>query len=647
MNSPSVLARLGFDPGRLRFALTTAVAAALALLLATAIGLEHPQWSAMTVWAASQPSRGQLLEKSFFRVAGTVSGTFAGIFLVWISVGHPWILVAGLAVWLGLCAGIGNVQRGFVSYGTMLAGYSAAMVSLLDTAHPDHVVGLGVDRLTTVLVGVGIALVVGGIFAARGGEDEVAARARRLSARLLADLAAHLRGVARPRGEEQRRILSEMAAIEDGLEPHGAGSMRSRRVVRAIRSLLIAEVAGLLWLRRDRRGAPAPEVAAALASASAALAAASPPAEVDRAMNEALTAARADPPLADMIAGLAAALAQRPQDAAAPVDRLRASVPVVLHRDWVGAREALIRAFVTMALVGGAWVATGLAVGPFLLLGTAVMTSLFSTFDNPARFMGNVLAGQILGAAGALACRWLVWPHVSGDLVSGDLGLALAMVPFILLGVPIFAHRRTMAVSFDYNMVMPLLLQPAYPPTLGFSQSLAQAAAIAAAPVMAFIAYRLVFPVDSARRMETLIEMMVHEVVGMASATDAPEQRRVWRARLYYRLLRLVRWAEKSGERGLAVTEGCLALLDLGSAVIRLRELSRLADLPPGALRGIDLVTRRMAELGRRPERVARALDLAAARFDAVAPRDAERFRAAARAVEADRAFFLRAAGRG
>jgi uncharacterized membrane protein YccC len=50
----------------------TAIAACLALVLARLIGLEYPQWSAMTIWASSQPLRGQLLERSFFRMAGTV-----------------------------------------------------------------------------------------------------------------------------------------------------------------------------------------------------------------------------------------------------------------------------------------------------------------------------------------------------------------------------------------------------------------------------------------------------------------------------------------------------------------------------------------------------------------------------------------------
>ncbi|PRB82248.1 FUSC family protein [Pseudomonas sp. MYb185] len=35
-----------------------ALASCLAMALAWSIGLEHPQWSAMTAWAVSQPVRG-------------------------------------------------------------------------------------------------------------------------------------------------------------------------------------------------------------------------------------------------------------------------------------------------------------------------------------------------------------------------------------------------------------------------------------------------------------------------------------------------------------------------------------------------------------------------------------------------------------
>lgn len=181
----ATLERYGFDAARTAFAGRTAVAACIAFIAGWALGLEHPQWSAMAVWAAAQPTRGQLLEKGFFRIAGTISGTLAGIALVLAMQIHPALLVLGLALWVGLCTAIGNLQRGFVAYGTVLAGYTAAMVSLLDAAHPEHVLHLGADRFATVLTGVVTAMVVGAVFAPPAARGALRARLAALVADLL------------------------------------------------------------------------------------------------------------------------------------------------------------------------------------------------------------------------------------------------------------------------------------------------------------------------------------------------------------------------------------------------------------------------------------------------------------------------------
>ena len=48
-----LLERFGFDNKRLAFAFKTTIVAFIALVVAQALGLEHPQWSAMTVWATA------------------------------------------------------------------------------------------------------------------------------------------------------------------------------------------------------------------------------------------------------------------------------------------------------------------------------------------------------------------------------------------------------------------------------------------------------------------------------------------------------------------------------------------------------------------------------------------------------------------
>ena len=88
-----VSSRLGFEAAKLSFGLRTAIAACLALAIAWQLGLEHPQWSAMTVWAASQPLRGHLLEKSAARLGGTIIGALFGMALMIVSHGQPAVLL--------------------------------------------------------------------------------------------------------------------------------------------------------------------------------------------------------------------------------------------------------------------------------------------------------------------------------------------------------------------------------------------------------------------------------------------------------------------------------------------------------------------------------------------------------------------------
>lgn len=592
----------GFERPVLVFTLRTALAASAALLLGWFLGLEHPQWSAMTVWATSQPVRGQALEKGAYRLAGTAVGVLAGVGLVLLSGDSVFRLVAGLAVWIALCTALGHLLRGFAVYGVILSGYSASMVALLDNGRPDLVVGLGVDRFLTIATGVVVAVAVSLVFAPKGGPGGIAQAIRQVTARLLRLMGdGHDAEAVRA---QTRTLLSEIAALEEKLEPHGAGSLKGRRFVRGARGLFMAEVEILLRLRGPR-GDSLPEAARA----------------AFRCAGDDLAAERSD---AAVLAGLDAAVAAVAGNAAfeAPAGRLRAALAnqlgivetapnaagplVVLHTDWRGARSAAARAFLAMLVVGLFWAFSGIETGPFLLLGLSIMISLFSTFENPAQFMVNVMCGQALGAAGALACRWLVWPHVEQT----TLALVVAMIPFILLGAFVMAHGRTRVLGFDYNMVSLLLLQPVVPLQGGFAHSLALAAAVVVAPALALVAYRLL-PVDARRRGAMVARAMLAELKEMA-VSSRPINAQVRRARLHHRLLRLVQFGEKAGFQGGAAVDRGFVIYGLGEILIGIREK---AERDGRLERGLALVLRRVAEIDRRPDRVARACEQAASRL--------------------------------
>lgn len=602
-----VVTRLDLDPERLGYGLRTAVAACLAVVVAWLLGLEHPQWAGMTVWAASQPVRAHLVEKSLFRACGTVVGAIYGVLLAGLAArwGGPVVLVAGVALWLGLCAAAGNLLRGFASYGALLAGYSAAMVALLDAGRPETVVGLGLDRTATVLVGVAVALLVGLALTPRRAEADLPRRLRNATAELIRSIAARLRAPETPADPAvAARILRDLARLDDEIDGEGAGSLAGRRAARNRRRMLLAQVSAILWLQASPSVTADPGLADTLDTIADDFAAHAPISE--RRAGLARAARHASGELRRVLAGLGSALPRT----AGETEPDRRAEPLLLHRDWIAAREAGVRSAGTILLIGLVWLLTGWSAGPMMMLGAAIMTSVFSTMDAPLTILPKSAMGQTMGVAAGLACRWLVWPYMQGET-----GLVLAMLPFILAGGVLTGHRKLQVQSFDCNMVMLLLLQPVWPLTGSLEQSLVMGLAVISGPLIAMLAFRFVHPPSAVRRRDALVRTLIGEVEAMAARPGARARAAIWRARLHHRLLRLVRWTDRAGLDTEAAAAGGIALVRLGQAVIGLE--ARLDDpaLPPAARQEIVLALARSGRVGNDPERAADALE-AVARLD-------------------------------
>ncbi len=599
----AAISRMGFQPGKLYYTLRTAIGACIALFLAWALGLEHPQWAAMSVWIASQPTRGMLLEKSLFRALGTVAGTVFGVTLVMVSGDQPWFLVLGLAVWVSVCAGMGNVWRGYASYGAILAGYSAAMVSLLDSAHPEQIVPLGIDRFFTVMVGIAVALAIGWLFSPVQHPDALRERMRLLTARILRDLAARLRGEFHIGDTGHRAVLSEIAAIEDLLDPHASGSLKSRKVARTLRQVLLAQVSALLWIRSESVPVHSGELSQALVDGAKDLEHAGSNEAVLSQLRKALSCAQGDAALGEVLQRLQMALGHALAQEVSDERPLRVFESQALHRDWVGGRQVALRALVVLLLVGSFWVITGWKPGAYVLLGTTVMLSLFSTFDNPALVMRPVIVGHVVGLSTALLCRWLLWPWAGSELE-----LLVLMMPFIFLGALVLAHPRTAPIGFDYNFLLLIMLQPSFPLKGDFPPSLMTAIAMLAAPCLALLAYRYIFPNSTAQRANAIMRIMLTELQAMAADPGAVAHQGIWQARLYHRLIRLVRLSDKGAKTDVSTLDYCLNILQLGSLVLHLQAWMDNPAVDTASVRRVKSTLRRLTQLRDKPQQAMIAL---------------------------------------
>ena len=180
-----------------------------------------------------------------------------------------------------------------------------------------------------------------------------------------------------------------------------------------------------------------------------------------------------------------------------------------------------------------------------------------------------MLIGQTLGVAGALACRWLLWP-ASTDAF----GMVVAMTPLIILGGLMSSYRRTMPFAFDYNMVLLLLLQPVWPSTMAFDVSLLTGAAIVSGPIAGLVAFNIIYRTDSHRRRDSVRGATVNDLQQLASGRNTLRQRQQWRWRLYHRVLLAIFWAQRSSRHAEDATDEGLAALIVGNAIQHLHELS-------------------------------------------------------------------------
>ena len=80
----------------------------------------------MTALIVIQPTRGLLLEKSYFRLVGTAFGAGAGLLILLVT-RSPLMISLLLACWLASCVGVGNLLYGLRSYGAMIAGCTCAV----------------------------------------------------------------------------------------------------------------------------------------------------------------------------------------------------------------------------------------------------------------------------------------------------------------------------------------------------------------------------------------------------------------------------------------------------------------------------------------------------------------------------------------
>lgn len=599
------LTNLGFDSARTSYAVRTSIAACIAFLSAWLLGLEHPQWAAMTVWAASQPTRGHLLEKSLFRLLGTIAGTLVGVALVHFLTPQPVLLVLCFSLWVAACTFVGYLQKNFAAYGCFLGGYTAGMIAFLDTAHPEAIFLVGADRLATIVLGITVATLIGYLFTGYPRSDILRNRILGLLAEILDKLRTNQNSLS---PDDERQLLASLSAIDGELDQYATGSVQRHKRIYAMRGVLISAVSLVLSAKGRVNALPSQITEYELTETCALMRKGDLPATVAHLSFLQVSDGEDDSPAQRLYA----ALSRLNEIEQQPLGTLQSpkTPHIILHKDWTGAAEAGIRVAICLFACGLIWAYTQSQMIGYVLLGIGTMLALFSNLDRPAYSMRTVFIGQFYGVIAAIICRWVLWP-----MASSEFEVILLTLPVLLVAPLLIGHNKTTSSSFDYNMVSNLLLWPEWPLTETFTTSVLHGLAVLSTPIIALYAFKYMFPATMARRVDNLIDLLARELESLASDEKALSKRLTWQARFYHRTLVLMRQVDISKHHVHRAHHITSAFFTLGQLVMRARQLLASDDLSVKQKRALRVSLLRIQAISSKPEQLPLMLRTAAPLF--------------------------------
>ncbi|HEY9854923.1 MAG TPA: FUSC family protein [Stenomitos sp.] len=615
-----LLQALGLDGPAIAYGVRMAFAAWLAFAIAASLHVENAYWAAMPIWVVAQSSRGLLLERAFFRIAGTLVGAGAGFAIL--HVPAPLTLQLGLlALWVALCAAFTHILRGVHSYGALLSGLTAGVVVIPSLLAPGHSFDVALARVECTLIGVVVVTLVTGLFTPSSRREAFYQAVRRLAGDAVAFAADAVSGSSLEHSDAlERRILAEVSDVDARSRMVSAGSVEGYRRIKhvdgLIASTLAVMAAGRALRARAWRGEDLPpELGADLRRI----------AEWFQTPTEALWSpgrARKLPEWTPALERLSNALEQlvtaeaRLFSATAAADARsfgKKAFYLAPHRDWGLARDTgLLCGAATFLMTSLALVSTWPA-GELAALGVCIFSMVLGSMQKPQEIAPKLLTGVLFGVVAATCFRLILQPHLTSTAL-----LIVALAPFFLLGGLAKAGKYSAIAAVDANMCFLLGSQagmPALPPAEVLNNS---AALVLGAGLMSL---GFIYMPRRFDRYAAEAAGFIRADLRRLIAGTAPETPGTWHSRTSRQILRLMLHLGRAGELGPSAPPGLLAALNLGHAVSDLREVAVRADLTPSQQQLIDETWCLLRRFEEDPLEVANELAPLAARIgeDAVA----------------------------
>lgn len=579
----------------------TVVAGLVALWLAFLLQLDAPYSALTTVILVANPVQGMILEKSLYRLGGTLLGGLAALILMALFAQAPELFLLGLAVWMALCTAASTLLRGHRAYGAVLAGYTVALIALPVANAPESVFSVAMARTGAVTLGVVSSALVGALLSGHTAER----RLDRLLRDMLADLVAVGRAAMTPRSGASLPLaiqsLSErLGRLDDAIRfavaetPVVAAQAPSLRAAAAALHGALSAAPGLQDLFLCRAGdAPtisawAHEADSLLAQAEAVLAG------QDRSGLEgvAIELRRIAEELDAFFVGNAGDPTDLKEKTLIAADRLgdfldelarafaglirletgrgeTAAARNATHRDWTWAALNAARAAIAVLVAGALWLGLAWPQGPMMMLGVVPTIGLFAARERPSADVLQFAWGTV--AAALLGLFYLLWvlPQIDSFAL-----LAMWLAPPLAFGA---AASTAPAIAFfaqGFAVFLITLLAPANPMVFDPIVFLNNAFSIALGCAVTALVYRIVLPVDARRLKRHLLRELQRDVIAVLRRPSEIDPRR-WESRMHDRMRLLSARLRAAHIEAHPAMGAAFDALRLGREALRLQQLLR------------------------------------------------------------------------
>lgn len=618
------------------------LAVLLSMWISMWLELDRPGTAMITVVIVMQQQTGLVLGKSLYRIGGTLAGTLAGLALVGLFAQQRFLFLAGLALWILICTTGAVLLRNLRSYGSVLAGYTAAIIGLPVIDQPQAFFSTASTRISEIVVGILCAGVVNDVIFPQRFSDSIAQRLRKR----YADFATFMRGIFRGdlSAEEYERTHLKFVADAINLEALRSSAILEDAEVRA-RDLGLRQANSAymslsttlhslhqLLRRLLQGGGPASQALKSLQGLISGIlpAETGAPRTPDEAQQELrriaafrATLAKRAAALKASCSGVADRQARLDLDTALELLRrfireLNASVAIyaallegrtTLDRRAVGDIRFSMRTDMLVAVLTGAraavvillasafWIVSAWPSGISALTYATIMGALCGTTSNPVRSSQHLAIGSAIGMVAAFICTFFVVTTLSESFML----LSAAIIPFLLALLcieqffPAYALIGVGAATFFLNMFSPSnVAQPSILPFL--NDGLASLLGVGVTTLV----FCTVVPNSSAWLKRRTLRQVRHQVVVAArEPLDGLLHRFESGTRDTLRTLAATQNVSGAHERH--VLASLFASLELGRALINLRQNASTVTLAAPVKRSLGGVLDAVADLIGRP----------------------------------------------